>query len=107
MEKLGQFVAVMHGERFYYHDLKLRNILWKQDCGKNEGLYFIDCPRGRKIPWQSYRAAMYDLKTLYKHAHQVCSPAEWQSFLAAYAAHSRFSETNLMTVIAKDHACTG
>jgi tRNA A-37 threonylcarbamoyl transferase component Bud32 len=107
MEKLGHYVALLHGEKFYYHDLKLRNILWKEDSGKNEGLYFIDCPRGRKMPWHSYRAALYDLKTLYKHAHQVCSPTEWQSFLTAYAAHGRFSETNLMTDITKDHFCTG
>ena len=107
MEKVGHYVALMHGERFYYHDLKLRNILWKEDSGKDEGLYFIDCPRGRKMPWHSYRATMYDLKTLYKNSHQICSPAEWQSFLSAYADRSHFTITKLMVDIDKNHACTG
>lgn len=107
MEKVGHCVALMHGERFYCHDLKLRNILWKEDRGKDEGLYFIDCPRGRKMPWHSYRAAMYDLKTLYKNAHQICSPDEWQSFLSAYAGRSHFPITKLMVGIDSDYDYKG
>ena len=107
MEKVGHYLSLMHGKRFYYHDLKLRNILWKEDSGKDEGLYFIDCPRGRKMPWHSYRATMYDLKTLYKNSHQICSPAEWQSFLSAYADRSHFPITKLMVDIDKNHACAG
>lgn len=103
MEALGNYVALLHGEKFYYHDLKLRNILWKEDNGKNGELYFIDCPRGRKMPWHSYRAALYDLKTLYKHAYQVCSPVEWKSFLSAYESSSHFPIAKLMANIDKIH----
>ena len=81
MRQLGQYVAFMHRNKFYHHDLKLRNVLRSGDGG----LYFIDCPRGNKRPWHSPRAEKYDLKTLYKHAAEVCSPLEWRTFLEAYA----------------------
>ena len=97
MEKLGHYVSVMHGARFYYHDLKLRNILWQEDSIDDEGLYFIDCPRGRNMPWHSYRSAMYDLKTLFKDARQVCSPPELKGFLEEYASCSNLSMSRLIT----------
>lgn len=96
MEKLGHYVAVMHEKKFYYHDLKLRNVLWQEGSMDDEGLYFIDCPRGRNRPWHSYRSALYDLKTLFKHARQVCSPLELKGFLEAYAGRCRFSMTRLI-----------
>jgi tRNA A-37 threonylcarbamoyl transferase component Bud32 len=97
MEKLGHYVAVMHGARFYYHDLKLRNILWQEDSIDDEGLYFIDCPRGRNKPWHSYRSAMYDLNTLFKDARKVCSPPELKGFLEEYVGCSNLSMTRLIS----------
>lgn len=85
MKRLGQFAAQMHRAGFYHRDLKLRNVLLQADNGQDLGLHFIDCPRGRKQIFRRDHGALYDLRSIYKHAHLYCSTEEWHALLAAYA----------------------
>ena len=91
LAELGEIAARMHRHNFFAHDFKLRNILYQPGNGDAGKIYLIDLPRGDKRMFYSRRAALWDLVTLYKHAHSLCRDDEWRLFLEKYAAASSAS----------------
>ncbi len=79
-------LQTMHGARFFHFDSKWRNILIRQNqTGMIEGLWWIDSPRGKKLPvWRSERGIIYDLASLCRMALSFLSRSQRLRFLYTY-----------------------
>jgi hypothetical protein len=88
LEKLASYVRRMHSLGFVHRDLKLRNILVRQQAG--DEVYFLDCPIGRVLPWVARRHyVVRELAGLDWRARHVLSRSSRLRFLRTYPGVSK------------------
>ncbi len=81
-----QHLRTMHAAGFFHFDPKWRNILiHKNSSGKIEGIWWIDSPRGKKLPaWRREHGIVHDLASLSRLALSFLSRSQRLRFLYAY-----------------------
>ena len=79
-------LRTMHAARFFHFDPKWRNILVRRSpSGKIEGLWWIDSPRGKKLPaWRCEYGIVHDLSSLCRLALSFLSRSQRLRFLYTY-----------------------
>ncbi len=79
-------LQTMHRARFFHFDPKWRNILVKRKhSGMIEGLWWIDSPRGIKLPaWRCEHGVVHDLASLCRMALSFMSRSQRLRFLYNY-----------------------
>ena len=79
-------MQIMHTARFFHFDPKWRNILIRRSpLGKIEGLWWIDSPRGKRLPaWRREHGIVHDLASLCRLALSFLSKSQRLRFLYAY-----------------------
>ena len=79
-------LQTMHRHRFFHFDPKWRNILIRPEAdGGSAGLWWIDCPRGRRLPaWYAEHGRVRDLASLCRRALSFLSRSQRLRFLHAY-----------------------
>lgn len=81
-----EHIQTMHAAGFFHFDPKWRNILIrKNETGKIEGIWWIDSPRGKKLPtWCRNYGIVHDLASLCRLALSFLSKSQRLRFLYAY-----------------------
>lgn len=90
--QLAGHLATMHHHRFAHNDLHWRNVLIERAGNEAAGedqpprVWFIDCPRGRRLNWSFFAARKFikDFATLHRTARSLCSPREAVRFVRTY-----------------------
>lgn len=81
-----QHLQTMHAAGFFHFDPKWRNILIRRNIAdKIEGVWWIDSPRGKKLPSRRHEyGTIYDLTNLCRLALSFLSRSQRLRFLYAY-----------------------
>ena len=81
-----QHLRAMHAAGFFHFDPKWRNILIRKNpSGKIVGIWWIDSPRGKKLPaWRREHGIVHDLAGLSRLALSFLTRSQRLRFLYAY-----------------------
>ncbi len=81
-----QHLRTMHEAGFFHFDPKWRNILIRKNPSeKIDGIWWIDSPRGKKLPaWRRRHGIVHDLASLSRLALSFLSRSQRLRFLYAY-----------------------